>query len=207
LLSSVTSALYKERFGSGTDATVTATLNPAFRYLRVSLSGYQPALLVLGYVDADPQGDIEVWYSAAKEVVRTQQGRIVGTAGLALDWRRVHFSVPPPAWSAVTRWPASYTRVREEIPGYRFGLTDNLSLEPVAGPPTLALSRTLPSDVAQTYAWYRENSESQNLQALPPSWFALASYRGNLTVVYSFQCLSQQLCLSLQRWPLEKAPT
>jgi hypothetical protein len=139
-------------------------------------------------------------------VIKTQQGRIVGTAGLALDWRGVHFPVAPPAWSAVNTAPFNFTRVHDEIPVYRFGMLSSVSVESVAGLPAITLPSSLPTDVARTYVWYRETPSTASLQVLPPSWFAVAPYHGKPTVVYSFQCLSKQLCLSLQRWPLEKAP-
>ena len=42
-------------------------INPNYRYLRADVNN-NPALLVLGYVDADPDGPIDVWYSAMKEI-------------------------------------------------------------------------------------------------------------------------------------------
>ncbi|MDD5029605.1 MAG: YjbF family lipoprotein [Rhodoferax sp.] len=207
LLSSVAGAVYREHFGATTDASVTAPLNPAYRYLRASLADNQTALLVLGYVDSQPQGDIEVWYSAQKEIIKIQNGRIVATAGLPMDWLRVDFAVPPPIWGVVNGLPTSYTRVRDEMAGYRYGVTENLALEAVVGPPANVLTKTLPLELAQAYVWYVETTQDRGSRALPPSWYAVATVGGSQAVVYSYQCLSPQVCLSLQRWPPVKAPS
>ena len=83
----------------GPAAADSARLNPRLRYLRVSVDG-RVALLVLGYVDAHPRGRIEVWYSAQHEVLRLQNGRIVGATGLTTEWR--HVALPAlPDWSAL----------------------------------------------------------------------------------------------------------
>ena len=85
------SSVLGDKFGISQKQTLGVTTNPAYRYLRVQAEGSAPAFLVLGYVDAHPQGDIEVWYSSKKEVIKTQNGRIVGTAGLEVDWHGVQY--------------------------------------------------------------------------------------------------------------------
>lgn len=207
LLSDVTTALVKGRFGSGFDPTLNAQLNPAYRYLRVETLGVTPALLVLGYVDADPQGEIEVWYSAQQEILKLQNGRIVGTAGLQTDWRSVRFAQTPPTWDVVKSAPQQVTRVRDEMPGYRYGVTDQLTLNAIEGVPQIHLPETLPLALAGSYDWYRESNTSSSVSTLPASWYAVGKYQGRATVVYAYQCLSPTFCLSLQRWPLEKAPS
>ena len=52
--------------GQSVDAII---LNPNLRYLRVSVRG-RVVLMVLGYLDAAPDGVIETWYSSAGEVLR-----------------------------------------------------------------------------------------------------------------------------------------
>lgn len=207
LLSDVTGALYKQQFGSGVDATLNAPLNSAFRYLRIEATGGRSALLVLGYIDPHPKGDIEVWYSADKEVVKLQNGRIVGTAGLPVDWRNVHFSNTPPGWEDVKLAPQTVLRSRDEAPGYRYGIADQLTVEKFAGTPAIALPQTLSSLMARRYTWFRESSTNVGRHALPASWYAVATYHGSQAVVYSFQCLEPQFCLSMQRWPVEKEPS
>ena len=203
-LADILSGLALESFGSGTQPTLAAKTNPSFRYLRIEVVGRAPALLVLGYIDSDPQGDIEVWYSAKHEVIKMQNGRIVGTTGLEIDWRSVRFVSSPLAWSAVPVQGSSYRRLRDEMPGYRYAISDQVALTPWIGVPPVTLSSTLPGQPAHAYRWFRETTVSTNAPALPPAWFALGMHRGQPSVVYSEQCLSATFCLKLQRWPTQE---
>lgn len=207
LLSDVTRSLYNDKFGSGVDPTLSVSLNPAYRYLRVEVNGGQPVLLVLGYVDPDPHGDIEVWYSADQEVIKIQNDRIVGTVGLPSDWRNVRFAEVPPTWAAVSQSPQRMLRVRDEISGYRYGISEQLTLEAVAGSPAIRLPSTFPVTQAQRYSWFRETVTGLGRSDLPASWYAVGSYQGHQAVVYSFQCVGPQMCFGMQRWPPEKDPS
>ena len=69
-------------------------LNPNLKYLRVAIKG-RTAFLALGYIDAHPQGPIEVWYSAEKETLRIQNGRLIGAAGIVTEWRSVSLPALP----------------------------------------------------------------------------------------------------------------
>jgi hypothetical protein len=186
----------------GTQSPLPSRLDPRLQYLRVEVAGHPPGLLVLGYIDPHPQGEIEVWYSAAHEVIKIQNGRVVGTAGLATDWAAVHFPSTPPAWSRVGPSGATYQRMRDEMPGYKFSLTDQLSLTPWAGLPAIALPASMAPDLARSYRWFRE--EPLVTSAMAASWYAWGEHRGVATVVYSEQCLSPTLCLKLQRWPVQE---
>jgi hypothetical protein len=203
-LADILSGLASEIFGSGTEPKLAAKTNPSFRYLRIEVVGRQPALLVLGYIDADPQGDIEVWYSAKHEVIKTQNGRIVGTMGLEVDWRSVRFLSNPSVWTAVPLQGSVYQRLRDEMPSYRYAIADQVALTPWVGVPPITLSVTLPRQSAHAYRWFRETSVSTTAPALPPAWFAWGMHRGQPTVVYSEQCLSATFCLKLQRWPAQE---
>lgn len=203
-LADVLSALAKETFGAKGPSLQDVKLNPLYRYLRVEAQGHPPALLVLGYVDAHPQGDIEVWYSAKGEVIKIQNGRIVGAVGLGIDWRSVQFSSSPPVWTAIPTQGLAYQRLRDEMPGHRSAISDRLEVKPWLGLPLIALPTSLPVDQARSYDWFREITVSTNAQPLPPAWFAWGLHRGQPTVVYSEQCLSATFCLRLQPWPVQK---
>ena len=69
-------------------------LNPDFRYLRVVADG-RVVFLALGNEDKDARGAVEVWYSARHEVLRLQNGRLVGAVGLNTEWRSVALPVLP----------------------------------------------------------------------------------------------------------------
>lgn len=188
-----------------------ARLNPNFRYLRVTIGG-RVVLLALGNVDSDPKGPIEVWYSAEREVLRLQNGRLVGAVGLTTEWRNV--SLPElPNWSkaasanSVIRW----TRARDVMPGYRFGVKDALSLRVVETPGRSALQGLDP----QGLSWFEERGEAGSRIAaffggsagvdavLPAARYAVDLGGDKETVVYGEQCLAADLCFTWQRWPVQ----
>lgn len=190
-----------------------ARLNPNFRYLRVTIKG-RVVLLALGYVDTHPQGPIEVWYSAEREVLRLQNGRLVGAVGLTTEWRDV--LLPDlPSWSALARGDQTFrwTRTRDVMPGYRYGVKDSLSLRVVAEPKRNALQGV----DAQRLIWFEERVESGPVAwfsgilagggvaeaALPPARYAVDLRGGQETVVYGEQCLAPELCFTWQRWPVQ----
>jgi hypothetical protein len=205
-LADVVSAVVTEKWGASDALVLAAKPNPLYRYLRVEVVGRAPALLVLGYVDPHPQGEIEVWYSAQREVIKTQNGRIVGTSGLELDWRAVRFPSPLPAWTEVLPQGGIYQRLRDEMPGHRYAITDQIELKPWVGTPPIALPVALAGEQASTrYRWFSEATLSSRGSPLPPSWFAWGLHRGQPAVVYSEQCLSATFCLKLQRWPVQES--
>jgi hypothetical protein len=190
-----------------------ARLNPNFRYLRVTVKG-RVALLALGNVDSHPQGPIEVWYSAEREVMRLQNGRLVGAVGLTTEWREV-FLPELPSWSALARGDQAYrwTRTRDVMPGYRFGVEDALSLRVVPESKRGALQGLDP----ERFTWFEERVESAPVArlagilagsvaadaALPPARYAVDFGGGQETVVYGEQCLAPELCFTWQRWPVQ----
>lgn len=176
-----------------------AKLNPDFRYLRVTIAG-RTALLVLGYTESDPRGPIEVWYSAEREVLKFQNGRVVSAVGMLTEWRNV--GIPDlPRWSALAREPAPlrWERTRDVMPGYRYGMREAMALGPMPVPEKSAL-RDLD---AKTLSWFEERVESPppGDKALPPARYAVRIVAGTETVVYGEQCLAPDLCFTWQRWP------
>ncbi len=175
-----------------------ARLNPDFRYLRVTVGG-RVALLALGYLDSRPQGTIEVWYSAEREVLRLQNGRLVGAVGLTTEWRNV---VLPelPSWSEAASADRAFrwTRTRDVMPGYRYGVKDHLSLRVIEAPRRSALQSLDP----RRLTWFQERDESGSAAALPPARYAAELRGGEETVVYGEQCLAADLCFTWQRWPV-----
>lgn len=196
------SGLVEERFANNDAAIGSVMLKPEYQYLRVDIEGRRSALLVLGYVDRQPDGVVEVWYSAEREVVKTKNGRIFGTAGLETDWRMVRYDPSPPSWDEALLKPVSirYTRFRDEVPGNRYSIANQVELQSLSES-TVFTNRPkaglAPSEVG--YKWFTESTVGSD--SLPISWFALGLFQGRMTVVYSKQCLSPSFCLSLTRWP------
>lgn len=181
-----------------------ARLNPAYRYLRVVIDG-RVALLVLGYVDEHPRGPIEVWYSAESEILRFQNGRIVGAVGLTTEWRGVELPELP-SWSAlanvhaISRW----IRIRDVMPGYRYGIRDKMALQ-LSPPPARSALQVLDP---QKLTWFEERIEPKSDEllkagedSLPVARYAVDFAGGTETVAYGEQCLAPKLCFSWQRWP------
>ena len=168
-------------------------LNPNLRYLRVTVRG-RVVLMVLGYVEPHPESEIETWYSSEGELIRLQNGRVVATAGLETDWRAVrNFSLP--AWKDMVGRPAVvYRRERDEMPGYRFGIAESVSLYPVRVPNNARLAGLR----SESLRWYEEAVLGQP-DGLPSARFAL--HAGEPRVIYGEQCLSPNLCLAWQAWP------
>ena len=189
-----------------------ARLNPAFRYIRVTVDG-RTAYLALGYVDAHPHGPIEVWYSARREVLRLQNGRVVGAVGLTSEWRDV---VLPelPSWSVLAdRGKLELVRTRDVMPGYRYGVKDALVLQVVPPPAKSALhgqdpksltwfeERLLAREPAGTFTKFGGTSGEE---ILPPARYAVDLREGREIVVYGEQCLSPEFCFAWQRWEVTK---
>lgn len=171
-----------------------AVLRPGWRYLRVGIDG-RVALLVLGYTEPHAGGETEVWYSAKGEVLKTRRGRIVATAGLTTDWREVRLPALP-RWSAVGATPIRYQRERDEMPGYRAGIRETLALRAIAAP-----GRGAPRQIdAARLRWYEERDDNDG--AAQRSLYAVHIAGDAETVLYSEQCLTRNLCLTLQWLPV-----
>ncbi len=209
-------------FLSDAGASASPKVDPRLRYLRVEVQGHPPGTLVLGYVDPSPDGPVEVWYSANREVIKIQNGRIIATAGLPLDWSGTRFEPAPVAWPAVGADGTDFRRLHDEPTQYRTGIVDAVRLHPWLGELpqafTESLPTTLPSSLARTYTWYQETytrvppkhaggEAGTSLLAQAPAWFAWGPHLGQWTVVYSYQCLTPDFCLKLQRWPPQEAPS
>jgi hypothetical protein len=185
-------------------AAASARLNPDFRYLRITIDG-RTALLVLGYVESHPEGPIEVWYSAEREVIRLQNGRIVGAVGLTTEWRNVTLSTSP-AWDWLGRQgtAVSILRLRDVMPGYRYGVEDHLVLKPAPLPPRSELQELDPKQLA----WFEESIETDRRKSaldeqnvLPIARYAVDLQQKGHPVLYGEQCLAPRLCFTWQRWP------
>jgi hypothetical protein len=193
------------------DASVGASgLNPNFRYLRVTVDGHV-ALLALGDIDSQMGGQVEVWYSAQQEVLRFQNGRLFGAAGLTTEWRHAEFS-DAPSWTSLreSQEPKTWMRIRDVMPGYRYGIRDRLVVQSSPPPGRSALVGISP----HALAWFEERVERREAvehshypilnpdDALPSAWYAVDFSGPTPIVVYGEQCLKPSYCFSWQRWPV-----
>lgn len=177
--------------------------DPPFHYLRVVVDG-NVVFMASDTPDIDAAGTTAVWYSAEREVLRFRDGRLVAAVGLGTEWRGV---VLPdlPAWSelALVKEPLRWTRTRDVMPGYRYGVHDTLVLRRIP-PPSDSRLKGIES---HTLTWFEERidpgSEGKTgRDSLPPARYALDVRDGVAAVVYGEHCLSAELCFSWQRWPV-----
>lgn len=184
-------------------ATAPEALDPGQHYLRADLGG-RVAFLVLGEIDPHPHGPTEVWFGGAGEVLKLRQGRVVGTAGLPVDWRAVRFDREP-GWPAVANTAAGARtehlhRERDLMPGYRAGIRDRILRVAVPAPAGHALAgRAGPSGTP--LRWFEERATTTPpTAALPPARYAVADTARGPEVRYTEQCLALDWCLRLERW-------
>jgi len=178
------------------------------RYLRVTTQG-QVALLVLGDLDRDNTSKpIEVWYSAGHEVLRLQDGRLVGLVGTPIEWLAVQLPANIPAWSQIAA-PFSYERVRDEMPRYRIAVRESVRLEQTPPVRDSALRGVDPAALQ----WFEETAEAAS--ASSPSFtqsphtlrarYAIARLPSGSRPTYGEQCLTDDLCITWQAWPPQRS--
>lgn len=165
-------------------------LDPRFEYLRINSEG-RVFYLLKAYKD---QG-VEVWYGGSGETLRFSDGRFVGATGLLTEWRNV---VLPelPSWETLVDRGATYRwiRIRDLMPGYRYGIHDELTLNRMAPPQNTHLA-VLDS---KKLIWFEEVNLAKSDQ-LPTAVYAYDP--ASKSVVYGETCLSMTLCFSWQSWP------
>lgn len=146
-----------------------------------------------GGTEPSPAGPIDVWYSGSREVMRLQNGRIIGASGTPVEWTDVSLSAQPD-WQQI-HGPVEIQRRRDVSPGYHFGLRDVLTVQPIAAPSKDAFYGRLPADLH----WFSETGSGA--YPLAVSKFAVRFDGSRNEVIYGEQCLSESLCFSWQRWP------
>ena len=192
-------------------------LNPNLRYLKVDANGI-PALLVLGYNDANPQGQRAVWYSAFKEVVELQGGRLVSTQGLDLNWTQVSIPDAPPLSSILpnnelnskrARSKLRYIRIRTVMPGYYVNIRETVILEALDEMPSDVPKQLRDSANNANIRWVQETvlvpPESNN-PSIKPLKAVYALDRTTGAVIYGKQYLRPDYFVSWLSWPYPAKP-
>lgn len=170
-------------------------LNPDYRYLRVS-TPERAFLMVLGYVDGSPDGDIETWYSNAGQVLRLQNGRLLSTKGFAVDWTSVTYK-DLPHWAQATARPRTrFIRYHDEMPGFKVGVFDMVTIRRIDPPRATRLA-----GIPATHLTWLEETTDTSPRARPSARYGLSAVEEKLEVVYAEQCFGQEFCLAWQTWP------
>lgn len=163
-------------------------------------AGKKVAFLALGYVDPHPNGPVEVWYSADREVIRLQNGRVVGAAGTLTEWRQVRMPHLP-SWREMAQQtgPYQWTRTRDVMPGYQFNVSEQLQLAAIAPPVQSAMLAIAPASLT----WFEESqvpAVANLADRLRPARYAVEFIGDTERVIYAEQCLSTDICITWQRW-------
>lgn len=176
-------------------------LNPAYAYLRVTPEGFPSSLAVLAYVDASSSGPVLTWYFAQGQVLKTQQGRLVGVSGVPQSVAGARYS------PAAIQWPNPgelylAERTWDAPLQYKFGLHETLELtripqEDVPKHVWRHLQQVAGNPSTVGWTWFRQQGAITS-----NAWFALATVRGTAQVVYSYQCVDATLCMHLVPWPV-----
>jgi hypothetical protein len=172
-------------------------LDPAFQYIRVD-SNNRAAYLALGSVGRLRGFDgVEHYYSGSREVLSLYRGRVVGLSGSTVDYSVASASPSVPEFAV---GGSTWDRVRDVQPGGLIGVRERMSSRRVSPPPSIELRAAR----AESLDWYEEVSEPlqplPGLHVLPPARFAFDAKSGR--VVYGEECLTVELCLRWQRWPV-----
>jgi len=184
-----------------------ARLDPRFEFLQMKLGDSPAAYLALG----KRVGASESWYSADPLLVVLEDGRLGPFAGAAVEWRAVR-QAGRPDWERLVRRGNTqrWQRQRDEMPGYRFGLSDEIE--------TRRITQTeLPAELTSVHerllASHRElrwvsdqvsTTDPEGQRVAWAQWFAVAERAGRWQVVWSRQCLRPDWCLELR--PIGSSP-
>ncbi len=177
-------------------------LNPAYAYLHLTVPGQPPALLVLGYVDPSPAGQLMSWYSANNEVLQTLDGLLLSAHGLSNGITGVRFAPNmPPLWPA-TGAASTSQRTWDAPSQHRYGLQQTWTLQPAqadALPQAVRshLQRHLGNPDTSAWRWYAASASTY-----PTAWFARTAVHGAEQTVYSYQCLEPSFCMHMAPWPV-----
>jgi hypothetical protein len=191
------------------------SLNPNYRYLKVDANG-QPALLVLGYIDKKARANQDVWYSAYKEVIEINGGRLANTEGLESNWTQVTLIEPPSLLEALKSTSAAtnkrpikfrFTRIRTLMPGYHVNIRETVVMEALNEIPSgipKALSDPEPN---KDIRWVKETvlvpTQYRDPSVHPlEAIYAINTKTGE--VIYGKQYLTSSFYVSWLSWPYPK---
>lgn len=171
----------------------TARLDPQFEYLRVVVDG-RLALLARGVIDQREGRNLEVFFSADREVLKLSSGRLEEFSN-----GRRHILVQPPGadyppWNLDAS--TDYSVEIDVRPNYRFSIQQRRVLRPLLQPP----KKTKLKDIDPASLKWFEELPLDHSTAHRRSLFGVRFEAGAPQVVYSEQCIASDLCLTIQRW-------
>ena len=171
-----------------------ASVQPGLEYLWVSLDG-KASVMALGERSVQGSGATthlqERWYTGQGEMLYLLDGRIQQALGFTHERRGQTGQAP--AWADVlqTAKEMPWSRTADMMPGYRYGVTEHVASQPILSP------KSLPEGVSPKAQWVMETVASKNADG--KEWWYLQKFAVlDGQVVYSEQCIDQDLCLKLR---------
>ncbi len=176
---------------------LTPNFNPKFNYLAVHASS---GLIFMVTTPPSHVTDLVTWYSAQRDSLTLNQGRLANIYGTLTEWREVNLKEAP-NWQRLlsSEQPITWHRVRNQLPGYLFNVHETLNIFKTIPPSVIKLNY----HQANTLTWFQENNLTH--PELGPSFYALSQHKHQYQVVFSQFCLAPNDCLTLEQVPNNKS--
>jgi hypothetical protein len=167
------------------------TLDPQLRYLKVAINEHEVLMVEAYRSDSD-----SVWVSSDLAILKTRNGYLTDLEGFRINWQEVRgLNLVTAAQLAK---PTAYTRVRNEMPGYRYQIRESVLVSPLERAPEEI--QLIPPRNANL-RWFSEEVRTQMGERAPnyryPGFFAIDISQHPYQVVFGQQCLGRGYCI---RW-------
>ena len=171
-----------------------ANVQPGLEYLLVTLNGKSS---VMGLGERTVQGSElnrhvqERWYTGQGEMLYVLDGRIQQALGFTHERRGQTGQAP--TWADVLQAAKElpWSRTVDMMPGFRYGVTEHVTTQPIRPP------KSLPEGVSPKARWVMDTVGSKVIDGR--EWWYLQKFAVlDGQVVYSEQCIQQDLCLKLR---------
>lgn len=167
-------------------------LNPSFEYITVQFEG-RTSRLALGYREFVQGKPLEHWYSGPGEMLEMLDGRVNKALGMTLEIRGNQGR--PPAWESFgdARQTQVWTRVIDIMPGYRYGVEEEITTIKLSKENLPVQKTKYPKDAI----WFQEQVITKDIDGKAQQFQQLFAVLNN-RVIYSEQCFHENMCMSFQ---------
>lgn len=122
-------------------------------------------------------------------MLKLQNGRLVGSSGLSVNWTNVRLEPKPDG----------YQRTRDVMPGYQFGLTETIKVVFLPEPPSeIRPVAGLTTQKIKSLRWFAEVPTPTSIIGRSIIGYETAP-DGRERPVVGYQCLDNDLCLQWER--------
>lgn len=183
-------------------ATLKALISPtaaqfdaSYDYISIQ-SDTSNGRMILGYRQLQEHKLIEHWYTGAGEMIETVDGRLHKALGTTSEIRRNTSQAP--SWQTVSesRIPVTWERQLDIMPGYRFGLVEQISTRQL----TEVEIPVVPGIEQRGLVWFQDEVQTKDIQGQTETYRQLFAVKNN-QLIYSEQCISEKLCMRIQSIP------